>query len=465
MTMTSTATSVPIELLRKYDRPGPRYTSYPTAPVWTGEVGSDDYVNALRTAATHKDSPLALYCHIPFCRSRCFYCGCNTCITRNHDSIDSYIDVLEREVDAVALHLGDRTRVSQLHFGGGTPTFIGEDGIERIMQTLDRRFSFADDAERSIELDPRVTTSDQLRYLARRGFNRVSLGVQDLDPVVQQAIGRIQPEPVVAKMLEECRDLDFRGINFDLIYGLPFQTTERFRDTLHKVIAMRPDRLAVYSFAYLPSVKSNQAKIQPEDLPTTEEKYRLFALAVEMLTAAGYRQIGMDHFALPDDELSLAQQDGRLHRNFMGYTVQAAPDMIGFGMSSIGYIDHSFFQNESGLDSYRKAIQQHGLAVYRGMRLSSDDLVRQYVISSLMCNFFLPFDDFRRRFGVDFQSAFIDECRRLKEFFRDDFLVETDSGLAISPIGRTFVRNIAMTFDAYLGDNGKGKPATFSRTI
>ncbi|MCB2230782.1 oxygen-independent coproporphyrinogen III oxidase [bacterium] len=461
----TTATSIPIELLRKYDRPGPRYTSYPTAPVWSGGVGNDDYRVALRAAAVHTDKPLALYCHIPFCRSRCFYCGCNTCITRSEESVSSYLDMLEREIGAVAGLLDRRKQVSQLHFGGGTPTYIGNDGLERIMTMLDRHFSFTDRAEMSIELDPRVTTCEQLRYLSERGFNRVSLGVQDLDPQVQEAIGRVQSEQMVADMLAEARALTFRGINFDLIYGLPFQTVDSFGATLEKVIAMRPDRLAVYSFAYLPNVKSNQAKIRPEDLPTTEEKYRLFATAVEMFTAAGYKQIGMDHFALPDDELSLAQDDGRLHRNFMGYTVQAAPEMIGFGMSSIGYVNDAFFQNQSGLDSYKSAIAEDGLAVYRGMHLSQDDLVRQYVISSLMCNFYLPFNDLRARFQIDYRTDFTAEHERLAEFFDDDFLTESEDGLTITPVGRTFVRNIAMTFDAYLSGDGNGRKPTFSRTI
>lgn len=460
-----TATSISVDLLRKYDRPGPRYTSYPTAPVWTGDIGNEDYRGALALAGERSNSPLALYCHIPFCRTRCFYCGCNTCITRNQSSVDSYLDMMEQEIKSVATLLGSRNRISQLHFGGGTPTYVGEEGIERLMKTIDRRFILAEHAEMSIELDPRVTSSGHLRYLAARGFNRVSLGVQDLDPVVQEAIGRVQPESMVAEMLATCRTLSFKGVNVDLIYGLPFQTVARYEETLRKVIALRPDRLAVYSFAYLPNVKSNQTKIRPEDLPSTEEKYLLFATAVGMLTAAGYKQIGMDHFALPDDELAIAQADGRLHRNFMGYTVQSASEMIGFGMSSIGYVNEAFFQNHSGLDSYREAVRRGGLAVYRGMKLSDDDLVRQYVITSLMCNFHLSFGALHVRFGLDYRTVFANEHRRLQEFVGDGLLVEDDNGLSITSIGRTFVRNIAMTFDAYLADNGNGRVPTFSRTI
>jgi oxygen-independent coproporphyrinogen-3 oxidase len=270
---------------------------------------------------------------------------------------------------------------------------------------------------------------------------------------------------MVENLMNYCRKLDFRGINIDLIYGLPNQTSDSFAATLDKAIALRPDRVAVYSFAYLPAIKANQSKINPADLPATEVKYQLFATAIEKFTGAGYRQIGMDHFALPDDELSVAQQDGRLHRNFMGYTVQSASEMIGFGMSSIGYIGDAFFQNHSRLDSYMKAVESDKLAVYRGMHLSSDDLIRQYLITSLMCNFRLDFDKFTRRFGVKYQDYFTQEHGRLGEFFADGFLKETEHALEVTPLGRTFLRNIAMTYDAYLDGTGSGKGPIFSRTI
>ncbi len=465
MEHTNKSTTVPIELLRKYDRPGPRYTSYPTAPIWSSDVGPDVYASALQAAASRVDETLAIYIHIPFCRCRCFYCGCNTVITRNSDKVGKYIDTLITEIDRSADLLGGRKKISQLHFGGGTPTFIEIADFGRILDKLESRFEFVDGCEKSLEIDPRVTTHEQLAYLAGRGFNRISIGVQDLDPGVQQAIGRVQSTDLIRNIMEQCRELKFKGINIDLIYGLPLQTAENFRQTLRTAIDLRPDRVAVYSFAYLPSVKSNQMKINAEDLPHTEEKYELFASAIQEFTSAGYMQIGMDHFALPDDELSRAQADGRLFRNFMGYTVQAAPEMLGLGMSSIGYIDNSFFQNFSSLDKYMESVNATGFATYRGMRLSEDDLIRQHVITALMCNFHLDFESLKQKFNVNYYDYFTNEHKKLVEFFQDDLLAEPNGGLTITPIGRTFIRNIAMTFDAYLEGNGGGKKPTFSRTI
>lgn len=462
MTPTNSATTVPVELLKKYDRPGPRYTSYPTAPVWSDKIGTDDYREALRAASIHVDRPLAIYIHIPFCEKRCYYCGCNTCITRDEDSVAEYVRIMEREIELTAELLGDRNKVAQVHFGGGTPTYIGVDGMGRVLDRLDRHFQIIDGCEKSIEVDPRITTEEHLTYLAGRGFNRASLGVQDFDPEVQRACGRIQSTESVEKVLEICRGLNFKGINFDLIYGLPKQTISSFKETLDKTIAMSPDRIAVYSFAYLPSVKANQMLINEADLPSTDVKYGLFAAAIEKFTAVGYRQIGMDHFAKPTDELSLAQSDGRLHRNFMGYTVQSAPEMIGFGMSSIGYVNNGFYQNHSKINSYKNAVKESGFAVYRGKQLSQDDLIRQYLITSLMCNFSLDFKSLEKMFGISYAEYFEEEIERLTEFDEDSFLQRHEDRLDISVVGRTFVRNIAMKFDAYFEEQGQ---TSFSRTI
>lgn len=459
-----TATSVPIELLRKYDRPGPRYTSYPTVPVWTDQVGINEYRQALTAASASDDQSLAVYCHIPFCRQRCYYCGCNTFITRKPENINAYLDHMISEIDQTAKLLGGDRKISQLHFGGGTPTFVGNDGLGRILNRLDELFTFVDGVEKSIEIDPRITKPEQLDYLVERGFNRVSLGVQDFEPDVQEAIGRLQPLDQVEAVLQHCRQLGFRGINFDLIYGLPLQTPESFARTLQQAVELKPDRLAVYSFAYLPDMRANQSRIKEEELPVTEVKYSLFAQAIEQFTGAGYRQIGMDHFALPDDELSLAQADGRLHRNFMGYTVQTAPEMIGLGMSSIGYIDNGFFQNVSTIDRYKQLVAENGFAVYRGKQLSQDDLIRQHVISSLMCNFQLDYADLTDGFDIRYEEYFKDDDGNLDEFINDQLVVRTAQGLQVTHLGRTFVRNIAMTFDAYL-KKPDSKKTTFSRTI
>lgn len=458
-------TQVPIYLLRKYDRPGPRYTSYPTAPVWSNDVGTESYIQALQNASAQEDEPFAIYCHIPFCECRCYYCGCNTVITRNSDKVRLYIDTLKKEIENTAKHLNKRKNVNQLHFGGGTPTYLTIEQFNEILDVLEKNFIFTSDCEKSIEIDPRVTSNEQIDALVKRGFNRISLGVQDFDNDVQKAIGRIQSFDLVKNKVDFCKSLKFEGVNIDLIYGLPKQTIESFKETLAKAISLRPDRVALYSFAYLPTVKANQMKIIETELPVTEDKYKLFALAVEMFTEAGYLQIGMDHFALPNDELSVAQNDGRLHRNFMGYTVQASPEMIGFGMSSIGYIDNSFFQSYSVLSKYMEAVEQTEFAVFRGMQLNQDDLIRQYVINSLMCNFQLSFDEFQNKFNIQYHNYFHKEHKELSEFFVDNFLETPNGGLRISPIGRTFIRNIAMVFDVYLNkETGRDKP-TFSRTI
>ena len=459
------ATTVPIDLLRKYDRPGPRYTSYPTAPVWSSEIGTDMYITALQNASKRADEPFAIYCHIPFCECRCYYCGCNTVITRNSDKVQLYIDTIIKEIESTAKHLENRKTVNQLHFGGGTPTYLTIEQFAQILNALEKHFNFTDNCEKSIEIDPRVTTEEQLESLAKRGFNRISFGVQDFDNDVQVAIGRIQSFDLVKQKVDYSRNLNFDGINIDLIYGLPKQTIESFTETLKKAIELRPDRVALYSFAFLPSVKSNQMKIVESELPVTEDKYKLFALAVEMFTQAGYLQIGMDHFALPEDELSVAQNDGRLHRNFMGYTVQASPEMVGLGMSSIGYIDNSFFQSFPMLTSYMESIEKTGFAVYKGMKLNQDDLIRQFVINSLMCNFHMNFDEFLNKFNITYHDYFHKEHKELSEFFIDNFLETPNAGLRITPIGRTFIRNIAMVFDAYLNKDSGGKKPTFSRTI
>jgi oxygen-independent coproporphyrinogen-3 oxidase len=454
-----------IELLRKYDRPGPRYTSYPTVPVWSQTQGPIEYREALTKASQRTDQPLALYCHIPFCRQRCLYCGCTTFIASNHGVIDTYIDLLHVEIDRVSELLGGRKSVNLLHFGGGTPMMAGPDGLAALVDHIKKAFRLASDCEMSIELDPRTITSQMLTDLKKFGFNRLSMGIQDLDPAVQEAVGRIQPFEMVAKALRDSRAVGFTGINFDLIYGLPKQTIEGFGSTVDRIIGLRPDRIALYSFAYLPQAMSHQQKIDAADLPTVDVKYQLFATSLDQLIAAGYQQIGMDHFALPSDELALALKDGRLHRNFMGYTVRTAPDMIGIGMSSIGFVSGGFYQNYSKIESYSEAIQSGSTATYRGLQLTDDDRIRQYVITTLMCNFTLSFSDLTERFGVEYHRYFADEQNRLGEFVADKLLAIHPDRLEILPVGRTFVRNIAMTFDAYLNGERRKTTATFSRTI
>jgi len=454
---------VTVELLQKYDRPGPRYTSYPTAPVWSDKVTAGTYQKALKKASEKKETPFAIYCHIPFCHTRCYYCGCNTCITKEQDKVTRYLGYMDNELTNVSKLLGERRRVNQFHFGGGTPTYIGIEGLQKIVQRFGSVFELTKDCEISIEVDPRTTSSDDIRKLREIGFNRISFGVQDFDPEVQNEIGRKQSIECVQGLLTTAREVNYKGINFDLIYGLPSQTPDSFDRTLDICIAMRPDRVALYSFAYLPKLRPNQRKIKADKLPDTETKYRLFSDAVKKFTKAGYLQIGMDHFALPEDELAQAQNNGRLHRNFMGYTIQSAPDMIGFGMSSIGYINDTFIQNSSQLETYEELMDNNGFAVYRGLELSQDDLIRQYVISNLMCNFNVSFDDLTYKFGVKYEEYFAEDDSLLAPFIEDGFLIQTNEGMRVTKLGRTFVRNIAMTFDAYLKD--PDQKTIFSRTI
>nr|MBN2278124.1 oxygen-independent coproporphyrinogen III oxidase [candidate division Zixibacteria bacterium] len=451
-------------LLYKYDRPGPRYTSYPTAPEWTEEYSVSDYKADLETASNNPE-PLSMYIHIPFCRSRCFYCGCNTVVSRDPERPEQYLNLVDCEISRVAGLLDRRNHLQQLHWGGGTPTYLAEQQIARLFESITKRFSTGSGAELAIEVDPRVTTTAQIDLLETLGFNRISFGVQDFTSRVQQAIGRGQTQAQTVALYDYCRKKGFNGINVDLIYGLPYQTVEDFSRTISQVIEMGVDRVAVYSFAFLPTVKTHQRKIEETSLPGADLKYDLFATAVELFLAAGYIQIGMDHFARPDDELARALADGTLHRNFMGYTPRKTTDMVGIGMSAISELSGSFAQNYSGLDSYTEVIRHDGLATYRGCRLSRDDHIRRWSILSLMCNFRLDYNELQNKFGVAFSDYFPIENNELSEFIDDGLLERDKSGIKITPRGRVFVRNIAMIFDAYLRQKNHDRKVQFSRTI
>lgn len=452
------------KLLKKYDRPGPRYTSYPTVPEWTSEFGPDDYIRALENCAS-SDNPLSLYVHIPFCEKRCFYCGCNTCVTNDPQRPDDYIRLVHDEIKMVRRHLGKRNSLAQLHWGGGTPTYLSEDQIRVLFESITERFSLEPNAEIAIEVDPRVTTPQQLKLLREFGFNRISLGVQDLNFDVQRAIGRNQSAEQTAELFNLCRELGFGGINVDLIYGLPGQTTPEFAKTVDRVIEIGADRVAVYSYAHLPKSMPHQKKIDESLMPSTQKKFELFEAAMIGFLNGGYIQIGMDHFAKPADELSQSLAKGKLHRNFMGYTTRFTDAMIGIGMSSIGDLDGAFAQNLSGIDSYMDAIGGGTLATYRGMRLSDDDKIRRATILSLMCNFVLNFNALQRDFGVLYSDYFATEDAELEEFISDGLLERSDTEIRVTPPGRVFVRNIAMTFDAYLRAKSDGESPLYSRTI
>ena len=456
------------DLLRRYDRPGPRYTSYPTAPQFSSAFGEGE----LREAAQASNGDpiprrLSLYVHVPFCQSPCFYCGCNRVITRDHGRSEGYLARLYREID-LASQLFDRDReVIQLHFGGGTPNFLTPAQLREVVECLRSHFHFSDDASRdiSIELDPRFVTPADVAELGRIGFNRASLGVQDFDPAVQQAVNRIQSVEETLAIIDACRANGFKSVNVDLIYGLPKQTAEGFARTLDTVVAARPDRIAVYSYAHLPNLFKAQRQIEAADLPSPDAKLGLLQLAIDKLDAAGYQYIGMDHFALPDDELAQAQARGGLHRNFMGYTTHSDSDLVGLGVSAISHIGDSFSQNPRDLPSWQGAIDEGRLPVFRGMRLSEDDQLRADLIQQLMCQGEVPVAALERRYGIIFDSYFADALERLKPLEADGLVRLERERIRVTSQGRLLLRNIAMCFDRYLPPPDVDTVTRFSRAI
>jgi oxygen-independent coproporphyrinogen III oxidase len=451
------------ELLARYDKPGPRYTSYPTAPQFSTDFGPEAYRERLGMANARAGEPLSIYCHIPFCDHRCLYCGCHVIITQRDDIVDKYLGYMKREIDKVAGLLPDRREVLQLHWGGGTPTHLHSEQMEQLYRHLMSYFRLQPEAEVAIEIDPRVTSAGHLATLQKLGFNRLSLGVQDFTPEVQHAVERNQTYEETAELLQEARRLGFGDCNIDLIYGLPLQTLDSFRDTLHRVVGLRPGRVAVYSYAHVPWIRPQQKKIQESDLPNPETKLGLFAAAIQVFTEAGYRRIGMDHFALPEDELSRARDRGALTRNFMGYTVRQGTDLLAFGVSGIGEVGGAFVQNVKKTSDYYRLLNDDQLPVDRGYVLDDDDRIRRFVILSLMCNFELDLAELRSRFGIEFETYFSKEIAALESTVEPGFLERTPSKLTVTPMGSVFIRNICMVFDRYLGA-GQAKPI-YSRTV
>ncbi len=456
------------QLLRRYDVPGPRYTSYPTAPQFSAGFGEAQLREV--AAASNGDPiprPISLYLHIPFCTSPCFYCGCNRIITRDKTRGEAYLTRLYREI-ALASSMFDRDReVEQVHFGGGTPNFLDPEQITEVVDVLRRHFSFARGSKMdcSIELDPRFITPAEVGQLGQAGFNRASLGVQDFDPVVQEAVNRIQGVEQTLGIIQACREHGFRSVNVDLIYGLPKQTLEGFARTLDITLEARPDRLAIYGYAHLPNLFKPQHRIHAEDLPSPEAKLDLLRLAIDKLGQAGYEYIGMDHFALPGDELARAQREGGLHRNFMGYTTHAESDLVGLGVSAISHIGASFSQNPRDLPSWEMAIDAGRLPVWRGMYMDEDDVIRADLIQALMCHGALDFRAFEQHHMIDFGAYFSESLARLKPL-QDDGLVELDEGgLRATSRGRLLLRIIAMCFDRYLTPAADSAQPRYSRTV
>lgn len=435
-------------LVAKYSVAGPRYTSYPTAPQWSSAVKEDVYRH--RLASRPKGKTLGVYVHLPFCESLCYYCGCNIQITHDKSRSARYVDHVLRELDAVASALPETVGLSQMSWGGGTPTFLTVSEIEKLFQAIAARFPVTADADVSVEVDPRVTTDAQLETMRRLGFNRVSFGVQDFDPKVQETVHRIQPAAMTERMLAKCRGLGYRGINFDLIYGLPYQTPATFEKTLDRLLEMRPDRIALYNYARLPDMIPHQKILEKHPMPEADERLTLFARAYERLLGAGYVAIGMDHFALADDDLGQAVTNGTLFRNFMGYVVKRSEELLGLGASAIGEVNGAFFQNVKSPKEYEDTVERTGLATLRGLVLSDDDHRRRWIVQGLMCEFDVDFAAYAARFGEDFRQTYAREIERLAPLVADGLLVVDTKRIRVTDLGRLFVRNAAMAFDAYL---------------
>ncbi|AUD78157.1 oxygen-independent coproporphyrinogen III oxidase [Kangiella profundi] len=435
------------ELVEKYNIAGPRYTSYPTALQFNDDFGVEDFKKTLKTSNVGK--PLSLYLHIPFCENICYYCACNKVITKDKSKADRYLVALVKEAEMIAPYVKGR-KVTQIHWGGGTPTFLSNEQIEGLVNKLRELFEFDDDnGEFSIEIDPRSVDNKTMASLAHAGFNRLSMGVQDFNPEVQKAVNRIQPEEDTRHLLLQARRHGFDSINIDLIYGLPHQTVDSFNETIDKIITMAPDRLSVFNYAHLPHRFKPQRRINAYDLPSPQEKLRILESAIKKLTEAGYVYIGMDHFALPHDELTQAQEHGDLHRNFQGYTTHAECDLVGLGVSSISQVGNSYSQSMRGLDEYYERVEAGELAVWRGCYLEDDDLLRREVIMQLICHFKLDFSDIEKAFNINFKEYFADELESLVRFEEDGLLNLTDTGIQVNDAGRLLIRNICMAFDAY----------------
>ena len=459
-------TAVTPELLRRYDVPGPRYTSYPTADRFIEAFGQDDYVLALEQRKHHsaaKALPMSLYVHVPFCEALCYYCACNKIITKHHERAQTYLQYLEKEVALQVAHCGKGQAVSQLHLGGGSPTFLSDAELTQLMDTLRANFSFEAVGEYSIEVDPRTVTRERLAHLAQLGFNRLSFGVQDFDPDVQKAVHREQPAEQVFDLVQAARELGFHSVNVDLIYGLPKQTAASFQRTLEQVCQLRPDRIALYAYAHLPERFKPQRRIAQEDLPEASDKLSMLSGSIDAFMQAGYVYVGMDHFALPEDALAIAKRQGRLHRNFQGYSTQPDCDLIALGVSAIGRVGATYSQNGKTLEEYYDFLDQGRLPVVRGLALGRDDLVRRAVIMSLMCQGEVLFEPMSQSWLLDFQRYFAAELEMLAQQQEQGLVVIDDDGIKVTPMGWFFVRGVAMTFDRHL-QAGKNR-ARFSRII
>ncbi len=455
------ALDVNLDLVRKYNKPGPRYTSYPTAPYFTNEVTEANWQEAIRENNLTAQRDLSLYFHIPFCDTLCYFCGCTMMVTRDRDKIEHYLTHIFKEMEIVAQMLNPDRKVVQLAFGGGTPTYLTPGQISRLGEKIHSLFSFSEDAEIGCEMDPRELTREHILALKGMGVNRASIGVQDFDPKVQKAVNRINPEEMIRQVIGWIHEEGFVSLNLDLIYGLPHQTAKSFEKTLHKIIELNPDRLAVFNYAHVPWMKKHQKLIKEEDLPSPDQKLDMMKMITETLTRSGYVYIGMDHFAKADDDLAVSQRSKTLQRNFQGYSTKAGVDIYSFGMSSISQLDTIYAQNTKDLRKYYKAVNEGLLPLEKGYIMTEEDKLRQTVIMRLMCDLELDFSEISGLTGVDFQQHFAGELSNMGEFVEDGLLTLNSRKLKVTETGRLFIRNIAMCFDEYI-DSGKGR---YSKTI
>jgi oxygen-independent coproporphyrinogen-3 oxidase len=456
--------SIDLEMIRKYDRPGPRYTSYPPAPHFHEKFTHAEFEAAIRRSNVGENLPhLSLYFHIPYCDTLCYFCGCNMIVTRNRKRVQTYLGYLKKEVELVRRLLRPERKVEQLHWGGGTPTHLTPEEIRELSTFTNLRFEFTSDAERGCEIDPRGLTREHLEALKEGGFNRISMGVQDFNEKVQRAVNRIQPEEMTLQVVKWVRELGFQSLNIDLIYGLPHQTLDSFAETVDRIVEIAPERLAVFNFAYVPWMKKHQKIIDPETLPPPEEKLQILKMTIEKLTRAGYVFIGMDHFAKPDDELAVALREKKLYRNFQGYSTHAGADLYAFGITSISQLPDIYAQNVKTEKEYYRALDAGRFATLKGFQLTRDDQLRRTVIMRLMCDFELNMTEIEQQFGIRFREYFAWGLEQLKEMEEDGLVEITESTIRVSEMGRLLIRNIAMNFDGFI--ERKQDPLRYSRTI
>ncbi len=456
--------NIDINLIKKYDKPGPRYTSYPTAPHFSDKFSYNEYTESIKKNNNENSNiPLSLYFHIPFCDTLCYFCGCNMIISNNRSRIGNYVEYLKKEILLLKNHLSDERLVTQLHWGGGTPTHLSPDEITELLSYINSNFNISQDIEASCEIDPRELTFEHLKALREGGFNRISMGVQDFTHEVQIAVNRIQSEEITRQAVEWVRELKFESINLDLMYGLPHQTLETFSETLEKIIDISPNRIAVFNYAHVPWMKKHMELIREEDLPTPDVKLQILKYTIETLTKAGYVFIGMDHFAKPDDELAIALNEKKLYRNFQGYSTQAGTDLYALGITSISQFGNTYSQNIKTEKEYFESIDKEILPLAKGYLMSADDILRRDVIMTLMCDFELNFNSIEQRYGIEFKKYFASGLTKLKQFEPDDLVIIESDKIKVTEMGRLLIRNIAMSFDAFLEDD-KGK-VRYSRTV